>query len=536
MARRIFSLLFLVLVVFALVHCARRGTPSGGPKDITPAELIKATPANKSINFKSKTIRLEFDEYIKLKDIQKQLIVSPPLKYQPDITPQGSASKYIEITIKDTLKPNTTYTFNFGQSIEDNNEGNPSSFLSYVFSTGDYIDSLSISGVVNDAFKQKVDEYVSVVLYKVDSTYTDSTIYKEPPYYITNTLDSTNIFSLKNLKEGEYALFALKDEGNNNTFDQGIDKIGFLDHYITIPTDSIYVLDLFKEVSDFSMSVPSYASKNKIIFGYNGDGSDVEIIQKSYLPDSVKTKVTKELEKDTLNYWITPFEADSLIFNVVSNRQKTLDTFIVKTRKLPADSLKFTAVSNKRISLENQFWVAANTPIKSIDTSKIKIVDKDTLPVFVPISLDTIKNRLDFDMVVPLENEYSITVLPEAITDFFNAVNDTIQYRVSFVDPTENSLLTVNLAGEVTYPVIVQLIDGSGKLVREQFATEPKPFVYKNVKPGEYQVRVVEDTNGNQKWDTGNYLQKTFPERVSYSPVLNLRANWEETLTFQITR
>ncbi|MGJ8733455.1 MAG: Ig-like domain-containing protein, partial [Cellulophaga sp.] len=298
MARRILSFLFLGLVVFAFMQCARRGTPSGGPKDITPAELISATPANRSINFKSKTIKLEFNEYIKLKDIQKQLIVSPPLKYQPDITPQGSASKYIEIKIKDTLKENTTYTFNFGQSIEDNNEGNPSSFLSYVFSTGDYIDSLSISGVVNDAFKQKVDEFVSVMLYKVDSTYTDSIVYKEPPYYITNTLDSTNIFSLKNLKEGTYALFALKDEGNNNMFDQGIDKIAFLDHFINVPTDSIYVLDLFKEVSDFSVSVPSYAAKNKILFGYKGDGSDIRIERQSYLPDSVKTKVTKEVDKD----------------------------------------------------------------------------------------------------------------------------------------------------------------------------------------------------------------------------------------------
>lgn len=536
MARRILSFLFLGLVVFAFMQCARRGTPSGGPKDITPAELINATPANRSINFKSKTIRLEFDEYIKLKDIQKQLIVSPPLKYQPDITPQGSASKYIEITIKDTLKENTTYTFNFGQSIEDNNEGNPSSFLSYVFSTGDYIDSLSMSGVVNDAFKQKVDEFVSVMLYKVDSTYTDSIVYKEPPYYITNTLDSTNIFSLKNLKEGTYALFALKDEGNNNMFDQGIDKIAFLDHFITVPTDSIYVLDLFKEVSDFSVAVPSYASKNKIIFGYKGDGSDLKIERQSYLPDSVKTKITKEIDKDTLNYWISPFEADSLIFNVISDRQKTRDTFIVKTRKLAVDSLKFNAVANKKISLENQFWVSANIPIKAIDTSKIKIVDKDTIPVSVPISLDTVKNRLNFDMIVPLEDQYSITLLPEAVTDFFNAVNDTIQYRVSFVDPTENSLLTVTLSGKVAYPVIVQLVDDSGKLIREQFATEPKPLVYKNVKPGKCQIRVIEDTNGNQKWDTGSYLNKRFAERVSYSPSIELRANWEETFNFQIVR
>ncbi|SFW53437.1 Ig-like domain-containing protein [Cellulophaga fucicola] len=536
MARRILSLLFLFLMVFAIVQCARRGTPSGGPKDITPAEVINSVPANRSTNFKSKTIRLEFNEYIKLKDIQKQLIVSPPLKYEPEITPQGSASKFIEITIKDTLKENTTYTFNFGQSIEDNNEGNPSSFLSYVFSTGDYIDSLSLTGVVSDAFKKKVDNFISVMLYKVDSTFTDSIIYKEPPYYITNTLDSTNIFSLKNLKAGEYALFALKDEGNNNKFDQGLDKIAYLDHTITVPTDSIYELSLFKEVPNFTVSVPSYAAKNKIIFGYQGNGDTLKIERLSYLPDSVKTKVTKEIDKDTLNYWISPFEADSLNFRVINDFEKTIDTFTVKTRKLPADSLKFNVVSNKRISEENPFWIAANIPIQKIDTSKIKIVDKDTIAVNAPVKLDSIKNRLDFDMVVPLDNEYSITMLPSAITDFFGAVNDTITYRVSYVDPTENSLLTVALSGAVVYPVIVQLVDESGKLIREQFAIEPKSFVYKNVKPGKYQVKVIQDTNGNQKWDTGNYLEKKFPEKISYSPIVELRANWEETLTFQITK
>lgn len=303
-----------------------------------------------------------------------------------------------------------------------------------------------------------------------------------------------------------------------------------------MPTDSIYELSLFKEVPNFTVSVPSYAAKNKIIFGYQGNGDTLKIERLSYLPDSVKTKVTKEIDKDTLNYWISPFEADSLNFRVINDFEKTIDTFTVKTRKLPADSLRFNVVSNKRISEENPFWIAANIPIQKIDTSKIKIIDKDTIAVYAPVKLDSIKNRLDFDMVVPLDNEYSITMLPSAITDFFGAVNDTIVYRVSYVDPTENSLLTVALSGAVAYPVIVQLVDESGKLIREQFAIEPKSFVYKNVKPGKYQVKVIQDTNGNQKWDTGNYLEKKFPEKISYSPIVELRANWEETLTFQITK
>ena len=151
MLRRILAYLFFLLTIVALMQCAKRGTPTGGPKDIAPPILVRSTPANMSINFKSNKIRLYFDELIKLKDVQEQLIVSPPLKYNLEISPQGGASKYVEIKIKDTLKANTTYTLNFGQSIQDNNEGNPSSFLTYVFSTGDYIDSLQVSGVVKDA-------------------------------------------------------------------------------------------------------------------------------------------------------------------------------------------------------------------------------------------------------------------------------------------------------------------------------------------------------------------------------------------------
>ncbi|MEQ9581626.1 MAG: Ig-like domain-containing protein, partial [Arenibacter sp.] len=132
MIQRILGFLFLLLTVSALIQCARRGAPSGGDKDITPPKLVKAEPNNMSINFKTNKNRLYFDEYDKLKDNEKQLIFSPPLKYTPLISPQGSANRYVEVILKDTLKANTTYTLNFGQSIIDNNEGNPLSYFTYV--------------------------------------------------------------------------------------------------------------------------------------------------------------------------------------------------------------------------------------------------------------------------------------------------------------------------------------------------------------------------------------------------------------------
>ena len=216
--KKLLGLLFVTFMVLALWQCAKRGSPSGGPKDITPPKLVRAEPENFSTNFKATKIRLYFDELIKLEDVQNQLVVSPPFKNPATISPMGGPSRYIEVTIKDTLRENTTYTINFGQSIVDNNEGNPNSFLSYVFSTGDYLDSLTLSGAVKDAINRKADEFISVMLYEIDSAYTDSTIYKQPPLYITNTGDSLPFFELRNLKAGKYALFGLKDVNKNNMF------------------------------------------------------------------------------------------------------------------------------------------------------------------------------------------------------------------------------------------------------------------------------------------------------------------------------
>ena len=535
MIQRILGFLFLLLTVSALVQCARRGTPTGGDKDITPPKLIKAEPKNMSINFKTNKIRLYFDEYVKLKDIEKQLIVSPPLKYTPIITPQGSANKYVEIILKDTLKENTTYTFNFGQSIIDNNEGNPYSFLTYVFSTGDYIDSLKVSGVVKDAFNKNADTFISIMLYEIDSTYTDSTIYRQPPNYITNTLDSTPIFHLKNLKEGKYAMFGVKDEAKNNIFNQKTDKIAFIKDTINLPTDSVYLLTLFKEIPDYSISVPNFAAKNKIIFGYQGNGKDISIKPLSILPDTVKTKITKEREKDTLNYWFTPFKVDSLVFTVSNEKDRLIDTFTVKTKKVAMDTLILQA--NQRGSLEfgRPFYIGANTPISSMDSSKVSMIRKDSSMVKFALELDTLGNKIDFDFEVEPNENYVLDLLPGAIMDFFGTENDTLTYRLTTKSYADFGNLRLTLEGPVTYPLIVQLTDEKGKTKKELFATEPQIFEFNNIDPSNYLIRVIFDTNGNQKWDTGNYLKQIQPERVSYYPVVvEVRANWEIPLTFTL--
>lgn len=535
MLRRILAYLFLIFMVIAFWQCGRRGNPSGGPKDVDPPQLTKAEPADMSINFKANKIRLTFDEYVKLDNIQDQLIISPPLKYAPEITPQGGTSKFVDIKIKDTLKENTTYTLNFGQSIVDNNEGNPASFLTYVFSTGDYIDSLTVSGVVKDAFNKKADDFISVMLYEIDSAYTDSTIYQRPPNYITNTLDSTVIFTLKNLKEGKYAMFATKDAAKNNIFEQNADKIAFLPDTILLPTDSIYLLTLFKEVPDYKMSVPSFTAKNKIVFGYYGDGKDIEIEPLTTLPDSVRTLVLKEPVKDTLNYWFTPTDLDSIVFKVTNEHLKIIDTFTVKSRKVALDSLVLTPNERGSLSFNTPWHITATTPLVQLDTTLIAMMDKDSVAHKFNMALDSIANRVNVDFAREPNQSYSIDVLPGAITDFFGATNDTLSYKLSTKSLADYGNLQLTLSGAVEYPIIVHLTDEKGKIKLEIFAKEAQNFEFNNIEPGKYQIRVIFDANGNKKWDTGNYLKRIQPERVSYYPeVIEMRANWEFPVTFTL--
>ena len=172
----------LFILALSVAGCAKRGSITGGLKDTIAPVMRSSSPENFSTNFNAKEIRITFDEYVKIKDVNKQLIISPPMQSAPVVTPTN-ASKYINIRIKDTLQPNTTYSFNFGSSIQDNNEGNSYQQFKYVFSTGTYIDSLEVSGTVKDAFNKDVENFVSVMLYEVDEKFTDSVVYKQNHEY-----------------------------------------------------------------------------------------------------------------------------------------------------------------------------------------------------------------------------------------------------------------------------------------------------------------------------------------------------------------
>ena len=504
MNKTLSNLILATFIGLIFINCANRGNPEGGPKDETPPVIIKAEPENYSTNFKGNEIKIYFDEYVKIKDLQKQLIISPPMNTKPDVTPLGSANKYITIKIYDTLQPNTTYAFNFGNSITDNNEGNPYPYYRYVFSTGNYIDSLTVKGNIVDALKRQPETFVSVALYEVDSTFNDSVVYKKPPKYITNTLDSVTTFSIENIKAGKYLLMALKDNNGDNKFQQKIDQIAFHDGFIDLPTDTLYTLKLFSEDLDFNATRPKLISGEKISFGYEGDYTDMQIAITSDTPEEFVSRITKDEKTDTLYYWYKPrMEADSLLFKVSKgNFEKN---FTVRISEQKRDTLVIKSSPSGSIGYDEVFKISGSTPLLYFDDSKITILDKDSTKVDFTTKFDMIANTYELNFNKTEDNAYKLQILPEAFTDFFDDKNDTLNYSVKTRKQSDFGYIRFTL-NNAKYPVILQLTDAKGVVKYEQYSTKPEQIDFFNLDPGKYFIRVVFDTNGNKKYDTGNYL------------------------------
>ena len=532
--KNVSKVLILSLIFLALYDCARKGRPSGGPKDETAPILVVAKPPNETTDFNTNEIIIYFDEYVVLKDLTKQLVVSPPLKNPPLISPQGTPSKYINIKILDTLKPNTTYTFNFGNAVQDNNENNKLESFKYVFSTGKYIDSLTLKGNIKDALEKKYPKEISVLLYKLDSTFRDSLIYKEKPLYVANSLDSSN-YNFSNLQKGKYILVALKQSAKNYIYNPKADKIAFSLDTITLPKDSIISTDLtlFREIQPYKFKRGKEVKKGKIEFGFNGKQKDMKVKLLSKVPQNYTSFSQFHTEKDTLNYWFTPLEKDSLNF-IVSN-QNTIDTTTVFLRKKKIDSLLVSSTIRSVLNFNDTLFFRSNNPIVKIDSTKFSLVDKDTISVPFKLKKQAL-NKFAFLFDKKPSEKYKMQVLPNAFVDLYNTTNDTINsnFRTKTIEDYGSIILDVRNLNEEA--LIIELLSSDEKVISKKYIKKSKENIAFNLlTPQKYSVRAIIDINKNNKWDTGNFLLKIQPEKIIYfEDELKVRANWVLNESFTI--
>ncbi|MBU3680603.1 MAG: hypothetical protein FGM16_01535 [Flavobacterium sp.] len=525
----------LVLSLLVFCSCAKRGSISGGLKDTLAPVLKFCIPKNYTTNFSTKTVQFTFDEYVKLKNVNKQLIISPPLKYQPEITP-STASKTIILKIKDTLAPNTTYSFNFGESIQDNNEGNPLRQFKFLCSTGSYIDSLSIKGTIADALNTKTDHFVSVMLYEANEKYTDSIVFKENPRYVTNTLDSATTFELANLKAGKYLLVALKDENSNYRFNPKEDKIGFHQQFITVPTDSVFNLKLFKEVPANKTVKVSQASANRLLLGYEGEPSKIKV-NLTKAGENYPVLISKFPKKDSIQIWHKPIKwsmktkeekakIDSISVDVTNGI--AMQNFMVKLKGQKVDSLSIKPVFSGVLPLKNEFELETSTPIVKWDASKMSIKRKDSTQVTFRVVNDTWNQKLTLAFAKEPLEKYTIQLLPGALTDFMEQTNDTVVYKVETKNTSEYGNLQLTISNAKRFPLLVELLDKSGEVLEQAVLASPEPLPFSLIKPEKYTLRVIYDDNQNKAWDAGNFLAKRQSEEVFYFPKeIDVRANWD---------
>ena len=533
--RKIHFLLFAFLILF-FSQCAKKGRPSGGPKDEDAPLFVTADPPYESINFDKNEINIYFNEYIKLKDLNKQLIVSPPLNpSNPSlISPQGSPSKFINIKILDTLQENSTYIFDFGNSVQDNNESNTLERFKYVFSTGTYIDSLTLEGSVKNSFKSEDLKNIKLLLYRLDSSYSDSAVYKRKPDYVTSSLDTSN-YKFSNLRKGNYLLVALNDKRSDYLFNPKADEIGFLKDTISLPRDSILkdIISIFKEELPYKFKRGKEISKGQLILGYEGKATKINIETLSAVPDNFQTITFPEKDKDTINLWHTPIERDSLIFKV--NNNGISDTIVIKLRKKEIDSLKVSRQTIGVLDYKDTLFLSTNNPIIKIDTTKINFIDTDTINILYTPYISKKENKIGFIFQKKFKKTYKLNVYPNALTDIFNTSNDTIISQFKTRSLEDYGEITLDVKNTKKTPVIIQLTDLNDKTIAQEITSVSKNISFKYLNPNRYKIRIIYDTNNNGKWDTGNYLAKKQPELVEYLPeIQEVRANWQLPIVLNI--
>ena len=549
-----------------LLSCANVVTPSGGPKDTKSPVVLEASPANNSTNFKGKSIHLTFDEFVTLNNPSNIVLISPPMNKKPTYRTSG---KTVIIRFEEPLKPNTTYSINFGDAIKDLHEGNVFSGYTFNFSTGEKIDSLSLRGNVTSASTLAPMENMLVGLYSNDNdTLTlDSLPYRVKPNYITTT-DSKGNFNFSGLADKEYLLFALKDNNSNLVYDLPNEEIAFysdlvkpyfIDNHIVKDTtlnDTISQLkqdkypnfELFSFVQEDSIQKifkKELVEDGLMRFVFRYPAKDVDIQPVETLPDTFSIIQVYSARKDTVLWYFTP-NKDSLWISI-NDGVNISDTthYSLKPRKSvtrrrrnqeETTTIKHLSVRNNlksnKLKPEEALLFTFNEPIVDIQhpDSIIFIENNDTVYRNAQFEkLDEYGIKYQIVNGLKPENKYKIIIPDSVFFGIRNVTNDSIKlnFQVQEESAFGNIYLTVNVPENVPQ-IIVELLTGNDKVVDKQIITSTKELSFEFLDPGKYKLKAILDLDANGEWSPGNFSKRLQPEKiVFYDGVLEVRANWD---------
>lgn len=521
---------FLWITLFVCYQCAQPGRLTGGAKDIRPPMLnsLESTP-NLQTNFNKQTIELAFDEFLVLKKANSEVIISPPLTYNLKTRVKGK-SVLVEFDEKETLRPNATYTINFGEAIQDFTEGNKVKDLTFVFSTGDFIDSLSVSGNVTDAITGQAVDKAIVMLYDVME---DSVVSQVLPFYFGRT-DKQGSFKINNVKSDTFKVVALLESFTNYKFDNSGESIGFMEDPIIVndSTNNKIAISLFQEEGKNRLIKidSSPYGQLKMIFS-----TDPKAAMLDY--EATDVEVYREEVADTLFVWHNTAVTDIWPLTVVvdslrdtiSVRGVERDSFLKKNK---LSITKETSPAAVKINPLKSLPITFASPLQSFDTSKIKLYS-DSLITLLPIvvTIDSL-DRKNLSIGYPwTDTTYYFRILPGAVTSLRGLVYaDTFEQHYEPSPRDAFGDLTLNIRGiqpQTTY--FLELLFKKNNLV-ESFSVANDTLVVKKIMAlptGDYSLRVTKDRNNNGRRDSGNYYRKEQPEEQRVTTLEELRAGWE---------
>ncbi|MEQ9165806.1 MAG: Ig-like domain-containing protein [Fulvivirga sp.] len=569
--RRILKQAFYIGLFITTIQCANQTAPTGGPKDEDPPELVISNPTNGELNVSTKTITLEFNEYIKANNAKEQIIITPRLSQEYEVNVRKNK---LLIELSEPLSDSTTYTINIREGVKDITENNPPDNLKIAFSTGSYLDSLSITGIVNDQLLNKLVDDFSIYLYDASDTID---FFNGPPLYLTKTNEQGE-YILENLKSGIYNLFAIKDKNNNFIADVKSETYGFYSSPIVLdsshsnvdftiqkldvrPIQQIsarqngttyeikynknlksYHLEFIDSVQIFSAFTDQYQNSIRI---YNPQNIQDSLLTFLHITDSVDYQHT-----DTLFVKFEETSRSPLDFNTTS----TLDKIVVN-EPIVKSTLTFTKPV-AQLNHDSLYVYIDSLTIIRPDSSHISWnYSKDKLEINMPLDPNLFATKSETDKP-PTSAPNKKLVKPDTLstTDstqqkppkpelkphlyfghgtFISPEADTsqiIKKDLSFTKPDAYGTILVEVETSQT-SYIIQLLNKNNEVVDSKI--NPKNFSFTNVTPGDYKLRVLIDSNKNGKWDPGNILEKRDPEPVIFylnseeKDLLTIRANWE---------
>lgn len=583
--------IFIIIAAAVMYSCANIGNPSGGPIDKTPPIFMRSNPTPNAVNVKDRKIEIFFDEIVTLKDPSTKIIVSPAQTEMPRMSALG---RKVTVELVDSLLPNTTYTIDFSNSIQDNNEGNAIDNFAFAFSTGSVIDSMRVSGYVLDS---RTLEPMQSVVVGLQSNLADSAFHKEKLQRVALTNDRGQ-FTIRNVSPGSYHIFALKDLDRDYKFGNPTEDIAFLDSIIVPSIGSREAADtVYNDLNEIDTIMratrPAYFPNDILLSMFNEDrksqylannmrvdstrisltfaaASDtlpsLNIVGRNDVPDQWYT-LERSQTNDTLTYWIRPphlVSADTLMVATTYLRTDTTSNLSWGT-----DTLKFTFQRQKAKkkkkneetdSLEQirfmelhplangtqevyaPLLLQTGTPIERYSREAFHLQRKlqnDT--IFYPAEIksialrDSTLNRRDLMLKVDWEPgaAYTLAVDSLAMTDIYGLLTKPLKVDFNVRKMEEYGNIVFNITA-VRDSAIVELLDGTEKIVLRAPVKNHRAELL-NLLPGKYYARLFIDRNGNGKYDTGNYDMHLQPEETVYYPgAINLKKNWDVEQTWDI--